>query len=186
MHRHFLMTNVLLFLSLCVYAQREVSFIEEYIDFSIDENYFSINGIFVFNNHSERKIRQTIRFPFAEKTAIIDSIKVTNISRSEQIAYMKSESSILFDFIIPAKDTTHIHIFYRQPTSPINHYIITTTQSWGKALEKAIYTLYTSPDISIDYFSYTPDSKEERNDGFLYRWTKEDFSPEEDFIFKLK
>ena len=78
--RLFLITCVLSLLPFCLFGQREVSFIEEYIDFSIGKTGFETNGIYVFTNNSDRGIQQDIQFPFALGTDSIQVIRLYNIS----------------------------------------------------------------------------------------------------------
>ena len=173
----------LLFVSLSFYqqAQNHVSFFEEHIDFTLDAGYFVINGIYSFHNDAEKDISQQIVFPFADKTATIDSIRIVNLSTGGKIRFDRLENSVLFHFTLPSKDTVDVNIFYRQKISTLNKYIITSTQSWGKPLEKAVYTLTTDRNLKIKSFSYTPDSTGMAANKRLYFWKKQHFMPKMDF-----
>jgi len=173
----------LLFLSTSLYlqAQNHVSFFEEHIDFALDTDYFIINGIYSFHNDVDKDVNQQIIFPFADKTATIDSIRIINLSTGRNIHYDKLENSVLFNFILPGKDTVDINIFYRQKISTLNKYIITSTQAWGKPLYKAVYTLTTEKNLRIKSFSYPYDSVREVKNKKLYSWEKYDFMPKFDF-----
>ena len=186
MNKYILLVVLLLSVSLSIKAQRNVSFIEEYIDFDINYTYFSINGIYTFANNGENQIKQRIVFPFAEQLSQIDSIRVINLNSFERIKFKKLKNAISFDFMVQANDTVNINIFYRQKTSKINKYIITTTQFWGKALNKAVYTLAVPLDIEIESFSFSPDSVETKKDRILYLWEKLDFAPTLDLEFIIK
>ena len=83
--------------------------------------------------------------------------------------------------MLSPKDTVDVNIFYRQKISSVNKYIIVSTQSWGKPLETAVYTLTTDKKLKIKSFSYTPDSIKEVNDKRLYFWKKQQFMPTIDF-----
>lgn len=162
-------------------AQNRVSFYEEHIDFVLDDKYFSINGIYSFYNDADRTTIQQIIFPFAEKTSLIDSISVIHLKTYKKIQFKHMENAISFNFILMPKDTVDIHIFYRQKTSITNKYIITSTQSWEKPLETAVYTLTTAKNIKIRSFSYAPDTVCETNESKLYFWEKHQFMPKFDF-----
>lgn len=164
-------------------AQNKVSFFEEHIDFSIDKDYFTINGIYSFCNHSGVKVNQTILFPFAVEVTEIDSIRIVNLKTSSGIGFNPSGKLISFTIPILPNDTVDINLFYRQKTSVSNKYIITSTKAWGKPLEKADYSLTADKDISIKTFSYTPDSFNKKRK--IYFWHKENFMPETDFIVTL-
>ncbi len=167
--------------SLNLRAQKPVSFFEEHIDFALESEYFSINGIYSFCNTSGTEINQTIIFPFADKTTTIDSIRIVNLNSGKTIKFQRLESSVLFNFTLSPKDTVDVNIFYRQKISVVNKYIITSTQTWGKPLEKAVYTLTTEKTLKIKSFSYPPDSVEAIKDKRIYFWEKQQFMPTSDF-----
>jgi len=162
-------------------AQGNVLFFEEHIDFSIDSNYFCINGIYSFQNRNNQDINQQIIFPFAEEATEIDSIRIINLYSGKKIDFNRKDNHIHFTVYLPVNDTVDVNIFYRQKTSAKNKYIITSTQSWGKPLETAVYTLTAEKNIKIKSFSYLPDSVKEFDDRKLYIWEKHDFMPKNDF-----
>jgi hypothetical protein len=172
---------VLLGTTFIIKAQGEVSFFEEHIDFSIDDNYFCINGIYSFQNRNHQDINQQIIFPFADESTEIDSIRIINLHSGRKIDFNKKGNFIRFSVYLPANDTVDVNIFYRQKTSVKNKYIITSTQFWGKPLEKAVYTLTAEQNIKIKSFSYLPNSIKEANDRKLYIWEKSNFMPKDDF-----
>lgn len=175
---------ICLFFSICnlhIQAQNQVSFYEEYIDFTVDSNYFCINGIYSFSNASDRAVNQNVIFPFACGTTEIDSVCIVNINTHEPVFYRKSDCSVNFSFMLPAKDSVDIHIYYRQRSATNNKYILTSTQSWGKPLEKAIYTLTVDDDLKVKYLSYTPDDVQKTKNCIVYFWRKKRFMPEVDF-----
>lgn len=167
--------------SLYLQAIHHVSFFEEHIDFTLEAGYFVINGIYSFHNDAERDVNQQIVFPFADKTATIDSIRIVNLSTVSEIPFKRLENSVFFHFTVPPKDTVDVNIFYRQKISTINKYIITSTQSWGKPLEKAVYTLTTDKNFKIKSFTYVPDSIGKIGIKQLYFWKKQNFMPKLDF-----
>ena len=179
----FLFWTCLFFFSsnLHIRAQNQVSFYEEYIDFTLDSNCFCINGIYSFCNASDKAVNQSIIFPFACRTAEIDSVSIVNMNTREPIFYRKSDCSVNFSFMLPAKDSVDIHIYYRQRSATNNKYILTSTQSWGKPLEKAIYTLTVDDDLKVKYLSYTPDDVQKTKNCIVYSWRKKRFMPEVDF-----
>ena len=149
--RKYILWFTLLFVntSLYLHAQNHVSFFEEHIDFTLNADYFIINGIYSFHNDADRDVNQQIIFPFADKTATIDSIRIINLSTNSKIKFSRLENSVLFNFMLPSKDTVDINILYRQKISIVNKYIITSTQTWGKPLDTAVYTLTTEKNLRI-------------------------------------
>jgi len=167
-------------------AQVGVLFFEEHIDFSLDSNYFCVNGIYSFQNKNNQDINQQIIFPFADESTEIDSIRIVNLYSSRKIDFNRKDNFIRFSVYLPANDTVDVNIFYRQKTSAKNKYILTSTQFWGKPLEKAVYTLMAEQNIKIKSFSYLPDSIKEFDDRKLYIWEKYNFMPNEDFEIIIK
>jgi hypothetical protein len=174
---------LILFISISVFtqAQHSVSFFEEHIDFSLDSKYFSINGIYSFHNNDIKEVNQQIVFPFADKTSTIDSIRIINLSTGSSIKFERLDSTISFSFALQPNDTVDLNIFYRQRISTKNKYIITSTQSWGKPLETAVYTLTTEKKLKIKSFSYEPDTVRIDNDQKIYNWQKHSFMPKSEF-----
>lgn len=183
-------TRVLLiiFSLLTIYSEAQnripLHFFSENIDFNLDEKHFSVNGIFAFCNPGDKDLIQKIIFPFADYTRSIDSIRIADLREMKLIPFLTQDKSIIFNLKIPAQDTTEINIYYRQPSSDINEYILLSTQTWHKPLEKAVYSLTVAKNIRIVSFSYQPDSVYETNNQKVYLWKKADFMPERNFIIR--
>lgn len=170
---------ICLLASLSLHAQASLKFVEEYIDFKLDEQFFEINGVFLFHNPQESRIRTRIEFPFATEADSLKAIRVFDLNKNERLKYTAKGKSIYFIIEIEAKDTLSINIAYKQPAKAENVYIITSTQAWGKPLEKAKYSLKTAENRSVKNFSYNPDY---RTPEGIYIWEKTGFMPEKDFI----
>jgi len=173
------------FFSSQIHGQNLVSFFEEHIDFILDANYFIINGIYSFHNESDREINQQIIFPFADYATAIDSIRIINLNTNRKVSFNRQEKSVQFSFRLLPYDTVDVSIFYRQKKSDLNKYIITSTQSWGKPLKTAVYTLTTEKKLKIKSFTYQPDTVKNINDKKLYLWYKTEFMPQKDFEITL-
>lgn len=166
-------------------AQRNMSFYEEHIDFSLDSSSFCVNGIYSFVNVTDKEIHQQIMFPFGVKTAEIDSIRIFNLNTSQSLVLNRLESAVVFSLHLPARDSVDVNVFYRQKRSTKNTYILSSTQSWGKPLETAVYALTVGSDIEIKSFSYEPDTVKLNNNQKVYLWKKNDFMPVADFEINL-
>jgi len=167
--------------ALHVRAQQPVSFFEEHIDFVLDSVCFSINGIYSFRNGSDQPVNKYIVFPFADKTSMIDSIRIVNLNTLKKVPFIRLESSVSFEFSLLPKDTVDLNIFYRQKAATKNTYIITSTQTWGKPLETAVYSLTTPTDLLIKSLTYTPDSIAEVHGKRVFMWERHQFMPVRDF-----
>ena len=176
-----LLLIILLIGCLPVYTQEKISFFEEHIDFELDSVYFSINGIYSFHNPTDKTVNQRIVFPFAMETEKIDSINIIHLNNLSRIQFKRLKKAITFVVNMPPRDTVDVNISYRQKTAEKNTYIITSTQSWKQALQKAVYTLTTSLPVDEENFSYPFISKKIINDKTLYYWEKTNFMPDKEF-----
>lgn len=172
---------ILISVQSCLAAEKSVLFFKEHIDFYLDSNFFSINGIYSFYNNTNGIVNKKIIFPFADNVSRIDSIRIIDLNILKKLNYIKMENAIYFEISIMPKDTLDINIYYRQKKSIKNTYVLTTTQTWGKPLEEAIYTLTIPETLIVKSFSYKPDSMKFDEETILYTWKKQDFSPKLDF-----
>lgn len=162
-------------------AQINVSFFEEHIDFSLGNNYFTINGIYSFTSKTGKNEIQQIIFPFPNETNSIDLIRIIQLNTLRNVEFKKLKNSIYFKILIPANDTVDLNIFYRQKLSATNKYILTSTQWWGEPLKKVVYSLTTEKDVKIKSFTYQPNSIKIIREKKVYQWEKQNFMPNKDF-----
>lgn len=163
-------------------AQQNLEFVGESIDFAINSERFTINGIYYFANNSEQEIKQTILFPFAKNTDSIVTKRVYNLTYSEMLSYQELENAIAFKILVLPKDTVKVNIAYSQNTVKENIYILESTQTWGQALKKADYSLTFDSSVLIDSLSLKSDSLDVK----VYYWKRQDFYPNENFKVWIK
>jgi len=163
-------------------AQQNLEFIGERIDFAINSERFTINGIYYFANNSEQEIKQTILFPFAKNTDSIVAKRVYNLTYSEKLIYQELENAIAFKILVLPKDTVKVNIAYSQNTVRENIYILESTQTWGQALKKADYSLSFDTSVQIDSLSLSPNSLVDN----VYKWEKQNFYPKDNFKVWIK
>ncbi|MDP4276285.1 MAG: hypothetical protein Q8914_01495 [Bacteroidota bacterium] len=173
----------LLFFSvtLCLPAQTKVAFFEEHIDFKLDREHFSVNGIYSFRNRTKELVVQRISFPFASEAGTVDSIRVLDLNCLKAVPFMKSGNAIYFELNVQPEDTLAVQIAYRQKALAKNTYILTSTRAWGSPLDRAFYTLTTPDGIPVRSFSYQPDSVRQTAGQLVYFWKKTQFLPAQDF-----
>jgi hypothetical protein len=164
-----------------VCAQRPVSFPSEYIDFTIDNQFFSVNGIYTFRNNTGKTINHDILFPFATDISNIDSISIIDLTRLQTLPFLKHNREIIFQLTVAPFDSTEINIFFRQKIAEKNTYILMSTQTWEQPLEKAVYTLTTAKNLKIKSFSIEPDSSKTDSEHKTYFWERINFNPQTDF-----
>ncbi len=180
------MNKVVLFILLVIphylTAQNKLDFVRESIDFAVSSTQFSVNGIYDFYNNSTNEIRQTILFPFSENSDSLKVKRVYNLTYNENIQYQIISNGIAFKMIVLPKDTVRINISYSQKSDKENIYILESTQTWGKPLQKADYSLRFNNSVSIDSLSLKPDTLINN----VYYWSKTDFYPNENFKVWIK
>lgn len=163
-------------------AQQKLEFIGEKIDFAINSDRFSVNGIYYFSNSSEQEIKQTILFPFSKNTDSVIVKRVFNLTYSDNLSFQELNNAVAFKLLVLPNDTVKVNIAYSQNTVKENIYILESTQTWGQALKKADYSLTFDTSVEIDSLSYEPDSL----DNNVYYWKREDFYPNENFKVWIK
>jgi len=174
---------ILLFaIPLNIFAQQKLQFIGERIDFAINKERFSINGIYYFSNSTETEIKQTILFPFSKGADSLIVKRVFNLTYSENLSFQYLNGSIAFKIIVLPKDTVKVNIAYSQMTNSENVYVLESTQTWGKALKRADYSLEFEQSVQIDSLSLRPDSLINN----VYYWKRQDFYPNENFKIWIK
>jgi len=162
-------------------AQEKLQFVAERIDFEINSSRFTTNGIYFFANNCNREINQTIFFPFGQGADSIQVKRVYNLSQNLQLDYQQNNKGFTFKINVLPHDTVGVNIAYSQQTKPVNVYVLKSTQTWGKALQTAKYSLTFDDTVVIKNLNYPPDKKI----GKVYYWNKTDFFPTEDFIITI-
>ncbi|MBN1639238.1 MAG: hypothetical protein JW866_09735 [Ignavibacteriales bacterium] len=163
-------------------AQKKLEFIGERIDFAVNSDRFTVNGIYYFSNKSEHEIRQTILFPFSKNTDSIVVKRVYNLTYSENLSFQELNNAVAFKVLVLPKDTVKVNIAYSQKTVKENIYILESTQTWGQALKRADYSLTFDTSVQIDSLSLKPDSLSNN----VCFWNKQDFYPNENFKVWIK
>ena len=181
--------NIVLFFIIfpfALQAQLGLTFPVEYIDFTLDSEYFSVNGKYTFVHDAKVASQHRITYPFPVNTADIYDINVLNVTNASQVSYTRKADFIQFDLQFKPKDTLEVCVSYKQKTREVNTYILKSTHFWNAPLQTAKYTLTVKPPVRIAQFSYKPDRSVKKADETVYYWSKKRFYPSEDFIAKIK
>jgi hypothetical protein len=164
-----------------------VEFFKEDITLSVDDSIASIRGIYYFRNNTDKDAPFPISFPFyvdslslfphSISAYLLDSLKTVMLNYK---IYPKANS---IGLAIPLKprSVTIWHLDYSQRIrSPRATYIITSTASWHKPLEEAIYRFVTPADF--DSVSVWPpaDSTRDSSGYKIYLCRKQNFLPKKD------
>jgi len=62
------------------------------------------------------------------------------------------------------------------------HYILTSTQKWGKAFSYANYQVIIPEELNIKSITYLMDSMQLSDNKDIYFLHRDDFMPDKDFI----
>ncbi len=163
---------------------QSLEFFEESLLFKISDGFFTVDGQYYFRNTGQKEINQVLFYPFpaGEGAEPADSVSVTGIPVStEQRLIHQSEKGFSFLIHLKAGEEKAYHIHYRQKVRNHATYILTSTQHWGKPLEKAFYQLTVPADLQVTSFSYPPDYQENKTNERIYYWFRQDFMPDRDF-----
>jgi len=158
-------------------SSQRPTFFRESIDFDLDADWFTVNGLYFFANPTGERLRSAIYFPVAVKTDALRYVKVSNVTKAEQLDVKCLEKGFVFNLWLMPGDTVVVNIAYAQPTRRTNEYVLASTQTWGQALKKAAYSLRVNRVLRVDSLSLPPDSI----GGQTYFWSREDFFPAENF-----
>jgi hypothetical protein len=165
------------------YSPTVLQFYREDIVFKITETTATTDAIYHFCNVGKEEIRTPLFYPFPENTMeLIDSLVIFNSNTNEIMSQRKGKSGVFFDILVPSYGQASYRVFFRQKLTDHHFkYILTSTESWGRALEFANFELQTPEYINIDSLSYPPDTSFIKNDLQYFFWKKKDFMPELDF-----
>ncbi len=186
------MKSVLFFVFLfcpVIYCQ-DLSFFKEDITFTIDNRHFTVDGFYWFTNQSNMGCENIIYYPFGNSSEKeqVDSVEVYNISQNIIPKIInRSKNGFTFLLNIAGGDTVVYHIKYVQTVACDSvKYILTSTQQWNKALDRAEYKLMVDTLTKLTGFSYKPDKVYDIDGKKIYYWKRSNFMPASDMIFHFK
>jgi len=168
-------------------AQTPASFIREAIEFRLTDKTFSVNGIYVFINNTDRPVTQGISYPFPVSLNLIDTLHIVNMVTGQFLTYEVQSNAVHTTMSMAPRDTVLLNIFYRQRSfSDTLIYILTSTRKWKKPLQQAEFILIADTSCEITGFSYPPDKMEVKETSNVYLWQFHNFLPQHDFQIYLE
>lgn len=176
---------ILIVINACItgYSQTPL-FASEKIEIAVNDGYYEICGDYFFRNLHSTPIKKNLFYPFAIDSNLNypDSILVIN-QKNEKISFARIKNGIYFPIEIPPKKTISYGVIYTQNTTNNKaEYILTTTQKWGRALDKANFIIKIPIEFELKSLSYHFDSKEKVNDFIVYKFHKENFMPKKNLV----
>ena len=160
-------------------------FVSEKIEITISDNLCLIEGDYFFLSDYSVPIKKNLFYPFPVDSLLLypDLIKVKDVQKNKNISFTKTKTGIYFPIEIPQRKTVIYKVFYSQKIKGNRaEYILTTTQKWGRALEKADFIIKLPKEFELKYLSYEYDKMETVNNYIIYKIHKENFMPEKNLI----
>ena len=149
-----LLSAVLLSFSFTLQGQ-SLQFYREDIVFSLTNNYIETNAIYHFCNVGDKDISTPLFYPFPDNTLeLIDSIIIKDAITDFVIHNRPGKSGIFFDINVKSYSQGSFNVFFTQRLTDHHFkYILTSTKSWGRALEFANFELVVPAELEIDSLS---------------------------------
>lgn len=166
---------------------QDLNFYKESITFKIETNCFYVNGDYYLKSSTNGKRVLYYPFPLDDLYGAVDSVSIYDVNRQEKLEpFKQSERGLFFNFTTDSLVETYLQIAYQQKLlGKRAEYILTTTQAWGKAFEKADYQLIVPDGIEVTRFSYPPDRTITVENERIYFWSKYNFMPAKNMVFEF-
>jgi hypothetical protein len=164
-------------------SSQDLQFYREDIVFKVSAGNVVTDASYNFCNLSEKNIKTPLFYPFPENTReLIDSILVIDLKADTALPIREGRSGVFFPISVKGYGQASYRVYFRQKLKEKKFkYILTSTETWGRALEFANFELQAPDDLLIDSLSYPPDTSYIQNDIQYFFWKKKDFLPKKDF-----
>ncbi len=197
MSRNALRVVLLLLSILCIYSTTRgillgIHFAREKVYLSIFEDHILVRGHYFFINERGKPTKAKIVYPFPIDSTMFfpDSIRVSQVGEGGTevlIPYRIREKSIDFGIELPPGSSREIVTRYRQEVrGSVARYILTSTRSWGRALEEAEFFIDVPDHLEIESLSYDAFSLWRSDGKQVYYMRRENFLPDVDLIVSWK
>lgn len=166
-------------------SAQKVDFYREELRFTVDSQWFYMQGDFFFARLSETVTDQNIGFPVPEGTmGLIDTFSVYDYQSQQYVMTGRGRSGFKFNISFAQHDSVVLHIRYRQRIADTSLcYIITSVQAWGKPLRYAAYSLEVPHYAEVSGFSLTDPHTFTSEKSRVYMWERYNFMPTTDIRF---
>jgi len=178
---------LLIFFSLS--AADDLTFKAEKINFRLERDCFYVGGTYYFENQTSEEINRLLFYPFPMDStyATPDSLFAVNLTDNRSVICSATEKGFSFTVNIETAGVDSIRLGYRQLIKGSKaEYILTSTASWKRPLEKAEYTLTIPAGLKIQNFSYLPDRMETKGEELIFFWEKTNFMPDQNFVVEFE
>jgi hypothetical protein len=161
-----------------------VDFFKEEITLSVTDSLVSIEGIYHFFNHTNRKMVFPVIFPF-----YVDSLSlyphfidayITDENKTAKLEYkhVSFHKGIRLGIPLKPKEVTVWQLDYKQMLKAAHaRYILTSTGAWGKPLKEATYNFIVPGDFTNVEIWPDPDTVYTVNETRVYKAIRRNFMP---------
>lgn len=165
-------------------APAPVEFIGEHVTIDVFRDSIAVTGIYRFrvNDNELKKIPILYPFPVDEHHEYPRHIEVRD-GAGNQVTFMGNGASPAIHFLCELSEEPTFTVSYSQHiTGPLARYILTTTATWGKPLQRAEFTVAMPEEFQSLSFSYEPDSEEIIHGRRTFSLVRQGFMPDRDMI----
>ncbi len=179
--RRILLITVIFLHFINLYGQK-LDFYKEIIKIEVFENYCTVEGEYFF--HNENNISTMILYPFVinDRLSYPDSISIVD-KNGKSLKYKNRENSVIFPF----EKSEYFKAFYRQKTvDNYFEYILTTTASWGEALQEADFIIKVDKYLNLINLSLPYNKIEKSDDFIIYHISRKNYLPVKNIIIEWR
>ena len=162
-----------------------VEFTSENVSIDLHPDNAQVRGTYTFSNPGNKEKIVKINYPFVinEQIGIPTSI-VVQTEDGQTIDYNVQDNAVKFELSVPPQSSRNLSISFTQPCYDGGFtYILTTTQSWGKPLVSAVFTVNVDNTVSEFQSNYTLEQVDKTDTFTSYSYQTENFNPDQDMQF---
>jgi hypothetical protein len=167
---------------------QDVSFYKENITMKIEQDYFYVTGNYFLKTTGDQLITLIYPLPVDSLYGEVDTISIYNLTTNKPVQILDREKDVVvFKLEFGEYKEVELLISYRQKLLGNRaEYILESTASWRKPLERADYQLIVPAGMEIESFSIKPDESVIAGEEMIYYWTKKNFMPAVNIIIQFK
>ncbi len=165
-----------------VHAQTPI-FLGEDLVFYVSDSLCVMRGEYHFMNPSEEAVKTRLFYPFpvTEQLPFPDMIEVLSLETGNHLPVRGADKGVSFALEIDAVSEANIHVEYWQVAEAnIFEYILTSTQTWSRALEWANYEIHVPEHLQLEYCSLGIDTSWVDIEEVVYLISREKYRPVKD------
>lgn len=179
-------------------AQPQFGFEGEQLSFSLvrspapDTLVWTVIGDFYLSNLHREALSRMLTFPVPSNAEIgvAENLELALVEPTDSMAVEllgQGDSGFSFRLDLPPRSFAQLRISYSQKISgKTTHYVLLTANSWGRPLPFCEMTLLLEPDIELVELPFPGPDLSSGDAGKIYHWQFLDFTPDRDFILRIK